>query len=179
MNRKRKRCSNVGCFWRGASAKLDGTANRRYRILPKPGQRDPIKMQYWREHITAWRDSGLSKSQYCQRHGLKLNNFCSWEAKVGESDKAVSSIRTSRRSKPKHGKNRTARCQSASPEADCSASDEHASFVQAKIRSAHDATRPPASLECIEVSCSSGVLIKLPVTTNTDTLLAVLVALAG
>jgi len=136
-------------------------------------------MQYWREHIAAWRESGLPKSQYCQRHGLKLNNFCSWEGKVRESEEAVSSARTSQKAKPKHGKNRKAPPHSASTKANRSAEDKQASFVQATVLPEPDSIRPLSSQDHIEISCPSGVLIKLPTTTNTDTLLAVLAALAG
>ncbi len=147
--------------------------------MPQPGQRDPIKMQYWGNHIVAWRESALSKSQYCQSHGLKLNNFCSWEVKVRESDDAASSFRRSQRTKQKYGRNRKARSQRDSAETNWSAAHEQASFVQANIGPEPDSIRPLSSQDYIEISCPSGVLIKLPSATNTDTLLAVLAALAG
>jgi hypothetical protein len=29
----------------------------------------------WAEHIGAWRESKLTRAEYCRRHGLKLNLF--------------------------------------------------------------------------------------------------------
>lgn len=36
------------------------------------------KQAYWFDHLRAWRDSGLSQPDYCQRHGLALGNFGYW-----------------------------------------------------------------------------------------------------
>ena len=33
---------------------------------------------WWRAHVDAWRDSGLSGAEYCRRHGLKPHRFYWW-----------------------------------------------------------------------------------------------------
>src|SRR5215469_6400785 len=33
---------------------------------------------YWALHVEAWRRSGLSRSDYCSRHGLKKKTFDRW-----------------------------------------------------------------------------------------------------
>jgi hypothetical protein len=29
----------------------------------------------WRQHVEAWRESGLSQAEYCRQHGLNLKIF--------------------------------------------------------------------------------------------------------
>jgi hypothetical protein len=38
-------------------------------------QSKEAKMAYWREHKRNWEASGLSRTAYCQREGLKLASF--------------------------------------------------------------------------------------------------------
>lgn len=33
------------------------------------------KQSYWKKHITAWQDSGLSQAAYCREHGLSIKVF--------------------------------------------------------------------------------------------------------
>src|SRR6516164_2151440 len=33
---------------------------------------------YWSVHVEAWRRSGLSRTEYCRRHGLKKRTFDRW-----------------------------------------------------------------------------------------------------
>src|SRR5215467_15972417 len=33
---------------------------------------------YWSLHVEAWRRSGLSRAEYCSRHGLKPKTFARW-----------------------------------------------------------------------------------------------------
>src|SRR5262249_41372865 len=33
---------------------------------------------YWSLHVEAWRRSGLSRAEYCGRHGLKTKTFARW-----------------------------------------------------------------------------------------------------
>jgi len=33
---------------------------------------------FWLEHIEQWKKSGLSKADYCRRHGLSAGNFYNW-----------------------------------------------------------------------------------------------------
>lgn len=41
--------------------------------------------QFWRQHVNGWRDSGLSKRHYCDRHELVYHQMIYWCAKWGES----------------------------------------------------------------------------------------------
>lgn len=43
--------------------------------------------QWWHEHYKSWETSGLSKSEYCQRHDLKPVSFYKWSSTFnGESN---------------------------------------------------------------------------------------------
>lgn len=33
---------------------------------------------YWQQHVTRWRESGLSKKAYCEAHGVNLWGFYRW-----------------------------------------------------------------------------------------------------
>ncbi|HEY9733322.1 MAG TPA: hypothetical protein V6C89_15495 [Drouetiella sp.] len=48
--------------------------------------RDPLKEKQWRRRLQAWRDSGLTVSQYCKREGLNDHNFRSWQATIKQRD---------------------------------------------------------------------------------------------
>lgn len=39
------------------------------------------KSDFWQQHISAWKDSGLSQAAYCQQHDLKLSTFTYWRNK--------------------------------------------------------------------------------------------------
>lgn len=39
------------------------------------------KQEFWNEHIRAWRGSGLTQSEYCTRHGLKVGSLGYWLGK--------------------------------------------------------------------------------------------------
>ncbi len=36
----------------------------------------------WKKHVRAWRDSGLSRTAYCQRHDLEVSTFHQWVARL-------------------------------------------------------------------------------------------------
>jgi hypothetical protein len=36
----------------------------------------------WRDHVRAWRNSGLSRMAYCQRHDLPVSTFHQWVARL-------------------------------------------------------------------------------------------------
>lgn len=40
-----------------------------------PIQNTTQAMQFWPEHVSKWRDSGLSQADYCRQHGLCQNSF--------------------------------------------------------------------------------------------------------
>jgi len=39
------------------------------------------KQDFWNEHIRAWRSSGLTQGEYCNRHGLKVASLGYWLGK--------------------------------------------------------------------------------------------------
>ncbi len=41
------------------------------------------KGKYWRSHVAAWSDSGLSQAEYWRRYGLKAHNLCYLGGEVG------------------------------------------------------------------------------------------------
>ena len=41
----------------------------------QPIQNTKQATQFWPEHVSKWRDSGLSQADYCRQHGLCQNNF--------------------------------------------------------------------------------------------------------
>jgi len=45
------------------------------------------KQQFWREHITQWRDSSLSQASYCRKHGLNQNSLSYYKLKQPKSSK--------------------------------------------------------------------------------------------
>lgn len=40
---------------------------------------------YWRSHLKAWRESGMSQARYCAEHNLKPFNFSYWKKKLEQS----------------------------------------------------------------------------------------------
>jgi hypothetical protein len=40
--------------------------------------RDDRKESYWRRHMDAWRNSGLSKRAYCKAHNVSESSFNAW-----------------------------------------------------------------------------------------------------
>jgi len=40
------------------------------------------KLEFWRDHITRWRESGLSQADYCRQRGLKPSRFTYWKKRV-------------------------------------------------------------------------------------------------
>lgn len=41
------------------------------------------KAAFWRRHLAAWRDSGLSQAAYCRRQDVSLPCFGYWRGKLG------------------------------------------------------------------------------------------------
>jgi len=42
----------------------------------------PDPTESWRKQIKAWQASGLSRTEYCERHGLPLRTFDKWVARL-------------------------------------------------------------------------------------------------
>jgi hypothetical protein len=41
------------------------------------------KSAFWRQHLVAWSDSGLSQAAYCRQHDVSLPCFGYWRGKLG------------------------------------------------------------------------------------------------
>jgi hypothetical protein len=37
---------------------------------------------FWRSHSGVWAVNGLTRREYCARHGLSLENFDNWRAQL-------------------------------------------------------------------------------------------------
>lgn len=37
------------------------------------------KQRYWDDHLSRWKESGLSQSAYCREHELNLHRFIYWK----------------------------------------------------------------------------------------------------
>jgi len=46
-------------------------------------------MEFWRRHLEAWRQSGLTQVAYCARHGLSIKSFHRWRHKEREVAQTV------------------------------------------------------------------------------------------
>lgn len=40
------------------------------------------KRTHWQSHIDNWQQSGVSQTEYCKQHGLKLANFGYWRTRL-------------------------------------------------------------------------------------------------
>ncbi len=41
---------------------------------------------FWKAHVKAWQDSGLSRAEYCRRYKLSYDGLTYWYGKVREAD---------------------------------------------------------------------------------------------
>lgn len=48
--------------------------------------------QFWHQHVSSWRDSGLSKRHYCEQHDLVYHQMIYWCAKCGESNSTSTTV---------------------------------------------------------------------------------------
>ena len=55
-----------------------------------PSERTPEELlDYWREHVDSWRQSGQSQQAFCQSHDLSYTRFIYWRRKFeGKSKRA-------------------------------------------------------------------------------------------
>jgi hypothetical protein len=53
------------------------------RLRPSPEQAEQAPHQaYWHDHVRAWRNSGLKRAAYAERHGLELRTLNQWIARL-------------------------------------------------------------------------------------------------
>jgi hypothetical protein len=43
------------------------------------------KRDFWAAHLTAWRNSGLSQTRYCEQQGLAIANFTYWRQRLADT----------------------------------------------------------------------------------------------
>ena len=51
---------------------------------------------YWVEHIEAWRTSGMSRTEYCQAHGLSRKTFGWWTWRLDQERREPSATEAPR-----------------------------------------------------------------------------------
>ncbi len=50
------------------------------------------KYQFWQTHINAWKQSGISQSDFCRQHGLNIKIFGYWKRKLCSRPEGVSFV---------------------------------------------------------------------------------------
>jgi len=56
----------------------------------------------WRGHFEAWRLSGLTQREYCERHGLSLKSFGNWRGQLKREDVVGRDARWGRHPRLRH-----------------------------------------------------------------------------
>lgn len=51
--------------------------------------RDPLKEEQWRRHLSQRQASGLNTRAYCRQHGLSEASFYSWRRELARRDRGV------------------------------------------------------------------------------------------
>src|SRR5215831_19883513 len=64
-------------------------------------ERDAVRA-LWRGHFEAWRLSGLTQREYCERHGLSLKSFGNWRGQLKREDVAGRDARWGRHPRLRH-----------------------------------------------------------------------------
>jgi hypothetical protein len=54
--------------------------------MPTSKQRDPKREQFWRDTVAAWRSSGVSVREFCDRRGLTRTAFDYWRKELRRRD---------------------------------------------------------------------------------------------
>ncbi len=47
------------------------------------------KQEFWQDHLSGWKASGLSQADYCQKHGLKPTRFSYWRSKQNKAGRKL------------------------------------------------------------------------------------------
>jgi len=129
--------------------------------------------------LASWRESGLPRIRFCQREGIPLTSFCGWEKRERKSSEAAVQNEAKQQPEPTRQTKRKGRRKKPKASEAFFAQDMAADFVQVNVGADNDYGRPGVAQEFIEISCPSGVLIKLPPQMDTDKLLVLLTTLAG
>ncbi len=133
-----------------------------------PGsKRDLRKEKHWREVISDWQDSGLSKLQYCREHDLRSSTLSGWVTTIKDRDAEHRRVPT-----------KTSRARRlVNPRRSQSEKRSQTDFVEAKYSSSarQDVLNQPS--DKIEIVTPSGLVVRLPTGSNSAFLFAVLQAL--
>jgi len=54
--------------------------------------RNREKRQFWKSHIEAWENSGLSQIEYCRKHDLVRCRFTYWKRKLDKKSEPVTFV---------------------------------------------------------------------------------------
>ena len=54
--------------------------------------RKEAKKQFWKSHIEAWENSGLSQIEYCRQHDLVRCRFTYWKGKLDKKSEPVTFV---------------------------------------------------------------------------------------
>lgn len=150
--------------------------------MPKSGHYNKEREQYWRNIMTAWRQSGELKSHFCRSHEIKLSHFCTWEKKLRERGlkRKESGPATSAASAQRPSVRKLRTVSTDHPESTRStACDAKSQFVEVNVTNEPTPTVSKPSCESmIELVLPNGVLLKLPAQIETRTLLAVVDAIS-
>lgn len=60
-----------------ASYKIGGNDMNEYRKLSKSE-----RIEFWKNHIQAWKESELLQKQYCKENSISVRSFQKWNAKL-------------------------------------------------------------------------------------------------
>ncbi len=54
---------------------------------PTQTSRKP-RQEFWKHHITTWKDSGLTQIQYCKKKKLKVATFRYWKSRLDRQNQS-------------------------------------------------------------------------------------------
>jgi len=120
--------------------------------MSKRGKFDGNKESFWRGHIAAQGESGLTISAYCRREGISQNSFHRWRRVLAERDSSGQA--EARRSRP--------------------GSVSQGVFAPVSIRSSCEAPAATADDCSIDMVLSSGLVLRVRPGFDADTLVRLL-----
>jgi hypothetical protein len=138
------------------------------RLVPRAGQRDLAKEEYWRGVLEQFSQSGLTKSQFCRQEGIKLNALCNWERIIHVRDQEAALMRRRERYRRAKTKRRLAGTKAMNNPGGGN------EFVRVHV--APNQVQPCA--QAMEIVRPDGLSIKIPIELGIESLLVLLNALS-
>jgi hypothetical protein len=129
------------------------------------GRRDLEKEKYWRNMIPRWESSGLSKPEFSQKENISLASLNNWISIIDRRDEEKRRELARDRVQRTREQQRKSRAAKSSPK-----------FVEAKLSKEYVPKQMPDGNQ-IEISTPDGFVIKLPISSNSAFLFAILQAL--